>query len=102
MSLELLIILIKNMVLALHEVKTMFRKKKMVVNVYGFETKGSIEHGACKTCKILRKGMDFFRVLYLLLLCRHFSVRQDIILLCATESCRNPSRSLFLLSNKIR
>lgn len=35
------------------------------------ETQGSIKPGACEICKILRKSVDFFRQLYLLLLCRH-------------------------------
>lgn len=78
--------------LALHEVKTIFRKKKNCSECLFLcsERKGSIEHGTCKICKILRKGMDFFRERYLLLLCRHFSVRQDLILLCATKILQKP------------
>lgn len=49
------------------------------------ETQGSIKPGAYKICEILRKNMDCFRQLYLLLLCRH---------------CFREARHYFSLCNK--
>lgn len=63
------------------------------------ETKGSIEPGACKICKILRNGSYFFREFYLLLLCRHCS--KTLFFLVQQKFCKTIQESLLTFQQKL-